>query len=83
MLVESVTPREYAEARGIAVDKVHRWILAGELVAINVAQSASSQRPRWRISLNAIEDFERLRQIQPAPPSTPRRKRDDPLKQYV
>ena len=45
-----LTVRQYAKSKGIGDEKVLRWIASGELPAINVAQDANGQRPRWRIS---------------------------------
>ncbi len=42
------TPPTIARMLGIKVDKVHTWIRAGDLKAVNVAQKRSG-RPRWRI----------------------------------
>ena len=60
-LTASVRPIAYAKSRGIGVEKVLQWIADGELIAVNVAQAADGRRPRWRISLDAIEAFERRR----------------------
>lgn len=83
ILTASVTPAEYAKARGISGDKVLGWIASGELVAVNVAQSANGRRPRWRISLDAIEAFERSRSTVAKPPAKPKRRCPQTVKQYV
>jgi hypothetical protein len=82
-LTRSFKPAEYAEARGISVDKVLSWIRSGELQAINVAQSANGQRPRYRIATDAIERFETARSTCPTPATTPRRVRNKPVKEFV
>ncbi len=65
------TPPTVAKMLGIKVDKVHAWIHAGELKAVNVAQKRSG-RPRWRIMDEQLQEF--LRSRQNAKP-TPRRRR--------
>ena len=82
ILTKSVSPSEYAEARGIATDKVLSWIRSGELKAVNVALQRNG-RPRYRISLDAIEEFEQRRTPQPAPAPTPRRRREGHVREYV
>lgn len=62
------SPPEVADELGIAVEKVHAWIRAGELEAVNVGTTAIS-RPRWKISQDAFDDFlEARRQRKPAKP---------------
>lgn len=53
-------------ARLFAVDPatVRAWLQSGELRGINVA-SRSCRRPRWRISPEALAEFERLRAAVP------------------
>lgn len=81
-LITSVSPSQYADARGIAVDKVLCWIHSGELRAVNVARSRIG-RPRYQFPLDAIEAFEEARQVQPPAPSTPHRNRTQIVKEYV
>ncbi len=50
------TPPNIAEMLGIKVDKVHAWIHAGELKAVNIAQKRSG-RPRWRILDEHLHEF--------------------------
>ncbi len=49
------TPPQIAEQLGVNVDRVRGWIYAGELEAVNVADSP--KRPRWRISQDAYDEF--------------------------
>lgn len=67
------SPPAVAKKYGIKVDKVHAWIASGELEAVNVAERPNG-RPRWRISPEALQAFERRRSSRPAPASTKRRK---------
>jgi excisionase family DNA binding protein len=55
-----LTPPEVARRFGIKPDKVLTWIATGGLVAINAAERPGG-RPRWRISQEALEAFERRR----------------------
>ena len=38
------------------------WISSGELKAINVGRKPGLKKPRWRITEQALEDFELSRQ---------------------
>jgi hypothetical protein len=48
----------------VDICKVEAWIRAGELRAFNVA-ARQAGRPRYRISPEALEEFELRRQIMP------------------
>lgn len=78
-MVESahyVTPPALARQYGIKPEKVIVWIRRGELRAVNVAERVGG-RPRWRISAEAIEEFERRRSaVRPA--KTHRRRKRKP-----
>jgi len=69
----TTTPAKLAERWGVKVDKVHGFIRNGELVAINVASSLAG-RPRWRIPLEAVRQFEERRSAKPAVAPTRRRR---------
>jgi excisionase family DNA binding protein len=60
-----VTPAAVADRYGVGVDKVLRWIAAGELRALNVAASPEG-RPRWRIDLADLAAFEERREAKRA-----------------
>ena len=49
-----LTPPEFAERLGVNADRVRGWIESGQLAAINVGDR---QRPRWRLSPDAIDAF--------------------------
>ena len=51
------TRAQAAELLGADEDKVTQWIHSGELVAINVATSPTSKRPRWRIAESDLGRF--------------------------
>ena len=50
-----------AKRYGVGLDKVLGWIRRGELEAVNISTSLAQQKPRWSISMEAIEKFERRR----------------------
>ena len=52
-----VTPVEAAALLYVRPEHVYEWIKCGELPAVNVALDAEGQRPRWRISRAAIQNF--------------------------
>lgn len=72
----TITPGDLAERWGISPDKVLNWIRNGDLKAVNVATTMNG-RPRFRITDEAIEDFQTRRQPVP-PPKLPRQKRRKP-----
>lgn len=79
-----LTPSAVAERLGVSINKVHAWIVSGELRAVNVA-SAGSKRPRYRVAPDALDDLLRARAVGSAPPPSPRRRRkvQRPLRQLV
>lgn len=70
------TPPKLAKYYGVSTDKVVRWILAGELAAINLATTTTG-RPRYKITQEAVEAFEARRAIL-SPPPRARRKQSLP-----
>lgn len=71
--MSTFSPQQVAERYGVDHFKVLRWINSGQLAAVNVATSPKG-RPRWRISEEALADFERRRSNMPAPTTSRRRK---------
>jgi excisionase family DNA binding protein len=76
-----LTPPEVARRLRVSADKVRSWIMRGELRAVNVADRVGG-RPRWRISLEAVEEFERRRAALSALPKG-RRRREPLPKDFV
>ena len=68
------TPPQLAKRYGVSTDKVVRWILAGELAAMNLA-TVTTGRPRYKVKDEAVEAFEARRAILSTPPRPPRKKR--------
>ena len=62
-----LTPPEIASLWGVTVETVHSYIRSGELRAINAACPGRNQRPRYKIDVADLSDFERRRTVQPAP----------------
>jgi len=71
-----LTPPQYAEMLGVKPDKILSWIARGELRAIDVSERAGIGRPRWRIPMDAIVEFEQRRSAKPPTKRSRRRGRD-------
>lgn len=70
------TPPELARLRRVTPEKVIGFIRAGRLRATDLASPGSS-RPRFRISPQAVQDFERGRQPEPPPVRAERRRKSE------
>lgn len=70
-----LTPPEVAKMLRVSAEKVLGWIRQGELKAVNVSLRT---RPRYRISRKSLDDFLRLREVQPPPPRSRERRRKRP-----
>ncbi len=68
------TPPELADMLRVKPATVRAWIRSGELSAFNVAQR-SARRPRFRISSEALAQFEARRNAKPLPIPNRRRRR--------
>lgn len=80
-----LTPRDVAELYGTNETKILSWIKSGELRAIDVS-ARRGERPRWRISPQALEQFEAARSSQPTvatPPRSRTQKRPKGWVEYV
>lgn len=69
-----LTVAEVAERLGINTSKVGKFISDGSLRAIDVSYTPGKGKPRWRISIEALADFEAARSNTPAPAPKTRRK---------
>jgi excisionase family DNA binding protein len=67
--VEDVTDRY-----GVIEHTVLKWIHSGELKAINVGRTPAARKPLWRITEQALAEFEAKRTPAPPPPRAKRRK---------
>jgi excisionase family DNA binding protein len=67
---------------GVTVHTVLQWIHNGELKALNVGRTPTGKKPRWRISEEALAEFEAKRTPTPAVPRAKRRKPQDVVQFY-
>jgi len=69
---------------GVSADKIIRWILAGELRAID-ASTRQGGRPRYLIDVADLADFERRRAVllQPSATATRHRRKRESVPEYV
>jgi hypothetical protein len=77
------TPPEIATKYGCKPETVIGWIRFGELKAIDVARRGA-MKPRYRVSPQALEDFEKARAV--VPRESPIKKRFRPnfeIKRFV
>lgn len=65
-------PKQIAERYGVGEHKVLAWIAAGDLQAVNVGTRRNGGKPRWRITQESLDAFERARSSRPAPEPTRR-----------
>ena len=71
-----LTPPQIARLWGTSVEKVHAFIRAGELRAVNGALPGRKLRPRWLVDVDDLQSFEESRANRPAPSKpAPRRQR--------
>ena len=78
-----LTPPEVAQLWGVSVGTIMTWIRNGELRAINLAKRLGG-RPRYRIDVADLKDFENRRAYQPnvPVPRRPRKRRDNNVIQF-
>ena len=81
----NLTPPQIAEQFGVSVRKVIEWIRSGELAAMNLARKGCD-RPRYSVTPEALNAFERLRAVVPED-TQPRigrlRRTDKEIKEFV
>jgi len=75
-----LTVRDVARLYRVGEDKVRGWIRRGELAALNTADVRCA-RPRYVVTPEALERFERSRSAAP-PPKPPRRRKRTQLVDY-
>lgn len=68
-----LTVQQLAELWGVSQQRILHFIACGKLRAVNVC--TGHERPRWRITLEAIAQFEQRQSNKPPPAPAPRRKR--------
>jgi excisionase family DNA binding protein len=82
MAEKALTVQQVAERYGVGVRSVVKWIRAGDLRAINCGRRQGSVKPRWRICVQALAEFETQRMSGPPPTRTRRRKQTDFVPNY-
>lgn len=83
MLDRTLTVEQVAERYAVSKAAVWDWIHSGELKALNVGRKPGLKKPRWRITMGAIENFELMRSARPpAPPVRRRRKQSTEINYY-
>jgi excisionase family DNA binding protein len=73
------TPPQVAKQMGVNADKVLNWIRSGELEAFNAAARPDSQRPRYRVTDEALQAFIKRRTVVQRPKVFRRRKKPPTL----
>lgn len=77
-----LTPPQVAARLGVKPESVTAWIRSGALRALNLARPGSI-RPRYRISPEALDTFERTRTVVPREPIERKPKLDISVKKFV
>jgi excisionase family DNA binding protein len=78
----TLTVKAVAERYAVSEHTVLGWVRSGELKAINVGRRLGAGRPRWRISEQALANFELLRTPTPPVPNSRRRSRMSEVIQF-
>lgn len=76
-----LTPPQVAAKFGCKPETVISWIRSGELRCLNLARHGSL-KPRYRIPVDALADFERVRTVVPREPVV-RTKPNPDVKRFV
>jgi excisionase family DNA binding protein len=71
--MKTLSPGEIAKLLQVSDGTVGSWISNGELAAFVASRSASSRRPRYRVSEEALSEFMARRSV--VPPAAPVRRR--------
>lgn len=77
----AISTAEFAARYGIGIHKVLTLITAGVVKAID-CRAPGASRPQWRITPEAIEDFERRRSATPPAAKTRRTKKESSYTRY-
>jgi excisionase family DNA binding protein len=80
---EMLTPPQVARRYGVSPDTVRGWIASGDLRALSVGKAS---RVRYRVPVDALEEFAAKRPARVAPKAPPQRRRrrkvDLPFRRY-
>ena len=66
--------RQICDRYQVHEQTVLKWIANGELRAVNVGQEPGKIKPRWRITEEALKEFEEARTKSPKPKAVRRKK---------
>jgi excisionase family DNA binding protein len=69
---EMLTPPQVARRYGVSPDTVRGWIASGDLRAVSVGKGS---RARYRVPVDALEEFAAKRPARVAPKAPPQRRR--------
>ena len=69
---DMLTPPQVARRYGVSPDTVRGWIASGKLQAVNVGRGT---RPRYRVSVDALKEFDSRRRGNGTPDAPPQRRR--------
>ncbi len=73
---DTLTPPQVAKRYGVSADTVRTWIQSGQLKATNLSKAG---RPRYKVTSQALDEFNKVRAVQECPKVERRRK---PAKDY-
>jgi hypothetical protein len=59
------------------------WIRTGQLAALNVGRAPGKKKPRFRVTPEALAEFELARTVSPPPAGVRRRKSAAPLIEFI
>ncbi len=82
MSSKALTPAQLAEKWQVKTDTVQSLIHSGQLRAFNVG-TLGAKKPRWRISPDAIVEFENLRRAGPRPTTQRKPRRQSQPSDFV
>jgi transposase len=74
--------KDLQERFAVGEHTVLGWIRRGELRAINVGRKTDG-RPKWRITPEALNEFELLRSATPPAKATRRRKQPNDVVEFI
>jgi transposase len=75
--------KQIQERYGVSQGTALHWIATGQLKALNLGRDLGKQRARYRITQNALDEFEATRTIAVPQTTTPRRRRTKQDDGYV
>jgi excisionase family DNA binding protein len=78
----TLSVRDLVERYGVGEHTVLAWIASGQLRAMNVGRRPGTKKPRWRITQQALDQFELARTATPPPPRARRKKRPADVIQF-